>query len=101
MRSRKPSEPRIDQHTLEGLERTLIEFADLYTREPVAARRIVITAKDKARFAARNMKVAPEKRALKLEMIEWMLVWLGDPAMFATWASLRKKQPNPEKRSQP
>jgi hypothetical protein len=22
-------------------------------------------------------------------MVEWMLVWLGDPAMFPAWAALR------------
>jgi hypothetical protein len=27
---------------------------------------------------------------LKAEMFEWMLVWLDDPAMFPTWAQLRR-----------
>ena len=62
---------------------------------------MVIAAKDKTRFAARNQKAAAEKRALKLEMVHWMLVWLGDPAMFATWVGLRKSQLNPEKPIQP
>jgi len=91
----------VDVSSLQRLEETLIAIADLYAREPAAARKMVIAAKDKTRFAARNQKAAAEKRALKLEMVHWMLVWLGDPAMFATWVGLRKSQLNPEKPIQP
>jgi hypothetical protein len=85
----------VDTHSLCGLEETLHGLADFYTREPALARKLVIAAKDKTRFAARNPKVAAEKRALKLEMVDWMLVWLGDPAMFSAWVRLRKNQLNP------
>jgi hypothetical protein len=45
----------------------------------------VIVAKARARFLNR-------KNALKAEMVEWMLVWLGDPAMFSAWAALRRER---------
>jgi hypothetical protein len=82
----------VDIQSLEGLEETLVELAHLYPRDPALTRKMVIAAKDKARFASRNSKAAEDKRALKREMVEWMLVWLCDPAMFATWVRLRKEQ---------
>jgi hypothetical protein len=33
-------------------------------------------------------------------MVEWMLVWLGDPAMFPAWAGLRRKSLQPERFTQ-
>jgi len=27
---------------------------------------------------------------LKEEMVDWMLVWLDDPAMFPAWAEIRR-----------
>ena len=80
--------------TIDELESSLTEMADVYANNPAARRECrdaVIAAKNKARFASRNDNAALEKRALKAEMVEWMLVWLGDPAMFATWATLRKR----------
>jgi hypothetical protein len=84
----------VNTKTLDALEDSLLAMTALYTRDPAArklCRAIVITAKDRARFASKNRKVDPTKRALKVEMVEWMLVWLGDPAMFPAWAALRKK----------
>ncbi len=80
----------VDTQSLDGLERTLRDLTVEYARQPELVRELVIAAKDRARFAARNAKVAAEKRALKNEMAEWMLVWLGDPRMFADWVSLRR-----------
>ena len=80
--------------TLDELEASLIAMAEMYAANPELrpeCRDAVIKAKDRARFASRNTKAAPEKRAAKEEMVEWMLVWLGDPAMFTTWAALRKR----------
>jgi hypothetical protein len=56
-----------------------------------ACRRAVIQAKDRARVISRNEKVDPEKRRQKAEMVEWLLVWLENPGIFATWVALRKK----------
>jgi hypothetical protein len=80
----------VDITSLNSLEETLGELTDLYGTRPQVARDVVIKAKDKARFVSRNSKVAEEKRALKSEMVEWMLVWLGDPRMFADWARMRR-----------
>jgi hypothetical protein len=91
----------VDTHSLDGLEETLIALAKYYVEDPKLARAIVISAKDKARYAARNKNAAADKRNLKLEMVDWMLVWLGDPAIFATWVRLRRSQISREKPNQP
>ena len=84
----------LDTKTLPGLETTLLEMASVYRTEPslgLLCRNEVIAAKDRARFASQNANAAPEKRALKEEMLQWMLVWLGDPGLFASWVALRKR----------
>jgi hypothetical protein len=53
------------------------------------ARQIVITAKDHAKLAARNQRVALEKRDEKEEMVTWMRTWLENPDVFALWAAMR------------
>ena len=80
--------------TLEELEASLIAMAEAYAAAPAECRAVVIAAKDRARFAFLNGNAAPEKRALKGEMVEWILVWLGDPGMFAAWVGLRKSKIN-------
>jgi hypothetical protein len=55
-----------------------------------ACRDTVIEAKDRARWASRNQRAAELKRRIKAEMVEWMLVWLGDPALFDKWARRRQ-----------
>lgn len=80
--------------TLEELEASLIAMAEAYATAPAECRAVVIAAKDRARFASLNGNAAPEKRAQKGEMVEWMLIWLGDPAMFEPWAYLRKSKIN-------
>jgi hypothetical protein len=54
-------------------------------------RRAVINAKYRARLAARNPKVDPEKRKQREEMVEWLLVWLENPGVFESWSALRKR----------
>jgi hypothetical protein len=76
--------------TLDELEESLNDMAEAYRTEPKICRSLVITAKDRTRFASRNPKVEEAKRAEKEEMVQWMLVWLDDPAMFATWVRLRR-----------
>ena len=85
--------PRLTWKTLDELDAGLREFARLYAAEPErrrALRDVVIKTKDRARYASRNAKVAEEKRAEKAEMVQWMLVWLDDPSLFADWVALRR-----------
>ena len=85
--------PRVLWKTLDDLENSLRELQIIYTEQPARRRElrdIVIRTKDRARFASRNPKISPEKRAAKEEMVQWMLVWLDDPAMFADWVTLRR-----------
>lgn len=88
----------IRQHTFEELEQTLREMLAVY-RDALAAgnrergryaRRQVIGAKDRARFLARARQTPSGMKARKEEMVEWMLVWLGDPEMFSAWVEARK-----------
>ena len=51
----------------------------------------MIAAKDRARFLAQNPRTAPEKKAQKEEMAQWMLVWLENPEVFPAWVDARKK----------
>ncbi|MDE3198949.1 MAG: hypothetical protein KGN84_21550 [Acidobacteriota bacterium] len=83
------------QHTIEELDASLRAFGEIYALRPGLrrfCRAEVIRAKDHARLASRNRRTDEEKRALKSEIVEWMLVWLGDPAMFPAWADLRGRQ---------
>lgn len=89
----------IRQHTLEEVEQSLREMLEVY-RAAVAAgdrgrarycRRQVIAARDRANFAARSPRTAPEKRAQKEEMAAWMLVWLENPEIFPAWVDARKR----------
>jgi hypothetical protein len=79
-------------HSIEDLDASLHEFTRVYESRPDLrrlCREEVIAAKERARFAARNSKLDANKRGLKHEMLEWMLVWLDDPAVFPIWAQLR------------
>jgi hypothetical protein len=88
----------VDQSGFEALEKSLRAIGEVYAASgqqdrPDKARlcrEVVIEAKDHARLASRNQRLSDEKRALKQEMVEWMLVWLDDPAMFPAWVDLRK-----------
>jgi hypothetical protein len=84
----------IGQHTLDELEQSLREFSEIYAMR-VDLRRYcrdqVIAAKDRAKWSSRSEKADEEKRRLKSEMADWMLVWLDDPAMFPTWVSARSR----------
>jgi hypothetical protein len=85
----------VRQQNFDELERTLVLLAHEYTKctdrvSAIKLRRVVITAKDHARFAARSAK-DPERRAEKEEMAEWILVWLENPAIFPQWVALRRR----------
>ncbi len=81
----------VRQESFEALESSLLSFLQEYERSDVAGRtsirRVVIEAKDHARWAARN----PEKRAEKQEMALWMLTWLENPPLFPQWVRLRRQ----------
>ena len=84
----------VRQEDFDQLERTLAALAGEYERAAGGRertrmiRRLVITAKEHARFAARARDVG--KRQAKEEMAEWMLVWLENPAIFPQWVRLRR-----------
>lgn len=82
-------------HSLDELESSLRELSRVYETRPDLRRYCrdqVIGAKDRARWAARSPRVDESKRKMKAEMVEWMLVWLDDPAIFAAWVELRRQR---------
>lgn len=89
----------VRQDSYDALERTLLALCDEYqsARETgdqarmAECRRLVITAKDHARWAGRSAKATPEKVAEKGEMAQWMLVWLENPGLFPQWVRLRRR----------
>jgi hypothetical protein len=83
----------VAQATFDELDASLGAFTAVYAdREDLRrfCRAEVIRAKDRARLASRNTRVAESKRAMKAEMVELMLVWLGDPAIYPVWSTARK-----------
>ena len=73
----------VRQHSFEELEESLREFSAVYETRPdlrQVCRQQVIAAKDRAKWLS-------ARHAHKAEMAEWMLVWLGDPALFPAWVS--------------
>jgi hypothetical protein len=89
----------VRQSSFEELEASLIEIGGEYSKavadgdsmQARECRRVVIQAKDRARLVSRNEKVDVEKRKVKSEMVDWMLVWLENPGIFEAWARLRKQ----------
>ncbi len=82
-----PLDPIVEgvrQDSLEELARTLIGLQYAYQAggNQRQIRSIVIESKNHARLAS-------VRRPEKLEMIEWMLVWLHDPNLFEVWVGLR------------
>ena len=95
----EPPYAGIRQHTFEELEHSLGEMLRVY-REATAGgnrerarycRRLVIGAKDRAKFLARNPGTEAAKQAEKQEMAQWMLVWLENPEVFPAWLEVRKQ----------
>jgi hypothetical protein len=85
---------KVHQHTFADLEVSLRFMSSVYAARPDLHREcrdVVIKAKNRARFASHNTRAAELKRRIKAEMVEWMLVWLGDPALFDAWAVLRRQ----------
>lgn len=88
----------VRQDSLEEAERTLIALAREYleatargdAQRASECRNLVIAAKDRAKWVARNPKVDPAKRAMKEELLLWMLTWLENPLIFEPWLRLRR-----------
>lgn len=80
----------VRQESLDALETSLLKMLDQYEsggqERKTLVRRAVVTAKDHAKLAGRK----PELRALKDEMVLWMLTWLENPPLFRHWLPLRK-----------
>lgn len=89
----------VRQHTLAELEESLREMLAVYTESLAEGnrdrarycRRQVIAAKDRARFLSHGPRLSEERRALKEEMVQWMLVWLENPEVFPAWVEARKR----------
>ncbi len=89
----------VHQHTFEELEESLRDLLKVYAEATSAGnrerarycRRQVIGAKDRAKFLVKNPRTAPERKALKEEMVQWMLVWLENPEVFPAWVEARRR----------
>jgi hypothetical protein len=83
----------IRQHTFDELEHSLRQFGAVYAARPdlhQLCREQVIAAKDRAKWLSRKNNVDDEVRRRKATMAEWMLIWLGDPALFPSWVDALK-----------
>jgi hypothetical protein len=83
----------VAQHSFDELEISLRELTGIYQSRPDLhryCRQVVIEARERAQWLSRSARISEEKRQLKAEMAEWMLVWLGDPAVFPVWVELRR-----------
>lgn len=98
-----PLEPLVEgvrQESAGQLHRSLLALEREYRRARESGdrarqqlcRRLVIEAKDHARWALRRMKEPSAARTWREEAIEWMRVWLEDPALFPLWSELRLRQ---------
>jgi hypothetical protein len=84
----------VAQHTIGDMEESLRELSAVYESRPDLRRYCraqVIAAKDRARLISQRPGVEEGKRRMKAEMVEWMLVWLGDPGMFPAWVEVRRR----------
>ena len=81
----------VRQGTFDELEASLRNLLDEYEHgdapRRAAVRRLVITAKDHARLAAR----IPSKRVDKEEMILWLTTWLENPPVYPEWVRIRRE----------
>ena len=80
----------VRQGDFDELEASLIKMLHQYENtEPrgrAAVRRVVIAAKDHARWTSRRSEKSSEKE----EMVLWMLTWLENPPLFPGWVKLRR-----------
>jgi hypothetical protein len=84
----------VNTHSLDQLEACLAELSRVYASRAELqhyCRHQVIAAKDRARWVSKSVNVDEARRSMKAEMVEWMLVWLDDPALFPAWVQLRRQ----------
>ena len=55
-------------------------------------RRAVRKSKDRLRLVLRRRRTSADKRREKQELLEWFLVWLENPEVFAPWLELRRRR---------
>jgi hypothetical protein len=85
----------VNAHSFDDLEVCLRELSRIYAERADLGRYCrdqVIAAKESARWASKSPNVTEDKRAMKAEMVEWMLVWLDDPSLFPAWIALRRQR---------
>ncbi len=80
----------VRQESFDALEASLLRLLAEYERSDLerrmAVRRLVIAAREHARWASRD----DTKRTEKEEMILWMLTWLENSPLFPEWVRLRR-----------
>jgi len=93
-----PLDPMVEgvrQATLDELEgsllRLLAEYQSSNSVRRMAVRRLVITAKEHARLAARARAKGTSKGEDKEEMVLWLATWLENPPVFPEWVRIRKQ----------
>src|SRR5713226_204585 len=88
--------------TLEDAEVSITRLDELWRRfqahgETAAVQRVLEVArlgKRRAEMIARNHKVQPHKREVKLEIANWFRIWLETPSTFFDWLDVRKQSPD-------
>lgn len=74
---------------MENLRR---KFASEDDREGLRLlRQLVIDEKDEKVKAANKPKVTPDLRSERLEIAEWLTLWLQSPELFDGWLALRRR----------
>lgn len=84
----------VNAHSFDQLAACLGELSRVYAERSELrhyCRHQVIAAKDRARWISKSVHVDDARRAIKAEMVQWMLVWLDDPALFPAWVGLRRQ----------
>ena len=76
-------------HTLVKRWRAVEKNGD--TAQLAQLREVVLHAKVEAQRVARSKIMDEKKRAEAREIVQWLTIWLGQPALFADWLALRRK----------
>ena len=86
----------VRQESFEALEASLLRLLAEYehgdSQRRLAVRRLVIAARDHARWASGQAAKSAEKEEMNL----WMVTWLENPPLFPGWVRLRSKVRNEE-----